>query len=140
MNRKRGSIEIFILSIGIMIMCIILTAVFLLYIQINSCIYNVKSDLFYIAQNAYIAVNRDELIYSNYVIDNNLLEEKITYLLRQNYPNYNIKINKINYDYLNNNIDLDINLLVEPLVLNKLIGKLNLNIKEKVKLKLMEVK
>ena len=140
MNRKRGSIEIFILSIGIMIMCIILTAVFLLYIQINSCIYNVKSDLFYIAQNAYIAVNRDELIYSNYIIDNNLLEEKIKYLLRQNYPNYNIKINKINYDYLNNNIDLDINLLVQPLVLNKLIGNLNLNIKEKVKLKLMEVK
>jgi hypothetical protein len=140
MNKKRGSIEMFILSMTIMIMIIILATVFLLYTQINSCIYYIKSDLFYIAQNAYIAVNDEELAYSNYVIDNNLLEKKITYLLRKNYPNYNINVNKVDYDYLNKNILIDINLLVEPLVLNNIIGNINLNIKEKVKLKLMEVK
>jgi cell division protein FtsL len=129
-----------ILAITVIIMCIILVAIFLLYIQINSCIYNVKSDLFYIAQNAYIAANSSELAYSNYEIDDELLQEKITEILVLNHPKYKFVVNKIQYEYISNNVLLDINLLVEPIVLNKLIGNISLNIKENVKLKLMEVK
>jgi hypothetical protein len=140
MNSKKGSVQIIILAITVIIMCIILVAIFLLYIQINSCIYNVKSDLFYIAQNAYIAANSSELAYSNYEIDDELLQEKITEILVLNHPKYKFVVNKIQYEYISNNVLLDINLLVEPIVLNKLIGNISLNIKENVKLKLMEVK
>lgn len=140
MNRKRGSIEVVILTTTILLMCIVFTAVFLLYIQINSCIYNIKSDLFYIAQNGYIAADYEELAYSNYKVDNIVLQEKITELLRLNHPNYTIYVDKINYDNVTNNIVIDIDLLIKPLVLKNLIGDIKLNIRENVKLKLLEVR
>lgn len=140
MNRKRGSIEIFILAMIIIFTCIILSAIFLLYIQINSVIYSIKSDLFYIAQNGYIAADYKELAYSNYKIDNKILEEKITELIRLNHPNYKIDINNIAYNQSTNNIIMDIDLVIEPIVLRKIIGDITLNIRENVKLKLMEVK
>jgi len=140
MNSKRGSLEIFILFITVIIMFIILTIIFLLYIQINSCVFNIKSDLFYIAQNAYIAADYEELAYSNYEIDVQILEEKIVHLLELNHPNYKFCINKIEYEYISKNVLIDINLLIEPIILNGLIGNISLNIKESVKLKLMEVK
>lgn len=140
MNNKRGSIEIFILSITIIFMIIILTITFLLYIQINSCIYNVKTDLFYIAQNAILAVDHDELAYSNYEINDEILKEKVGTLLYLNYPNYNISVNEVKYDYLSNCILIDISLQVKPIALRNLIGDITLKIKDNVKLKLMEVR
>jgi|GEM_PF-2411740 len=140
MNNKKGSVEIFILLISVMIMLIMLVVIFLLYIQINSSVFNVKSDLFYIAQNAYIAADYEELAYSNYQINENVLQEKIIQLLELNHPNYNFVINKIKYEYIDKNVLIDINLLIEPIVLSNLIGNITLNIKENVKLKLMEVK
>jgi len=140
MKSKRGSAEIVILTITVIIMLIILTIIFLLYIQINSCIYDVKSDLFYIAQNAYLAVNNEELAYSYYEINQQILQEKIVQLLKLNHPNYIFYINEIKYEYENNMVLIDINLLIEPIVLNNLIGNISLNFKDKIKLKLMEVK
>ena len=140
MNNKRGSIEIFILSITIIFMVIILTITFLLYIQINSCIYNVKTDLFYIAQNAILAVNYDELAYSNYEINDEMLKEKITTLLHLNYPNYNFNVNEIRYEHLTSSVLIDINLQIKPIALRNLIGDITLKIKDNVKLKLMEVR
>lgn len=140
MNRKRGSIEIFILAMFIIFTCIILSAIFLLYIQINSVIYSIKSDIFYIAQNGYLAADYQELAYSNYKIDNQILEEKIAQLIRLNHPNYNIDINNIAYNQSTNNIIVDIDLVIEPIVMENIIGDITLNIRENVKLKLMEVK
>ncbi|MDF2865830.1 MAG: hypothetical protein K0R72_648 [Clostridia bacterium] len=140
MKNRRGSIEIVVLTLVIIFIFIILTAIFLLHIQINSCIYNVKSDLFYIAQNAYIAANYNELSYANYEFDNILLNEKIVYLLKLNHPNYKFTINEIKYEYKEKSVLIDINILVEPIILNNLIGNINLNIRDNFKLKLMEVK
>ncbi|MDD2376869.1 MAG: hypothetical protein PHD15_05490 [Clostridia bacterium] len=140
MNNKKGSIEIFILTITLMMMFIILTIIFLLYVQINSCVFNVKSDLFYIAQNAYLAVDYKELAYSDYEINEPMLKEKIILLLHLNYPNYNFHINEIKYEHVSKSVLIDINLLIQPIVLNNLIKIFSLNIKENVKLKLMEVK
>ncbi len=140
MNSKKGSIELYILAITVIIFSIILISIFLLYIQINSCIYNVKSDLFYIAQNAYIGADYVELAYSNYEIDDKVLKETITKLLVLNHPNYKFVINEIKYEHLSRNVLIDINLIVEPIILNNLIENISLNIKDSVKLKLMEVK
>jgi len=140
MNSRRGSVEVFILAITVMTMFIILTTIFLLYVQINSCIFNVKSDLFYIAQNAYLAADYQELAYANYEINESILQEKITLLLQLNYPNYHFSINEIKYEYESNSVLIDINLLVKPIVLKRLIGNISLKLKENVKLKLMEVK
>lgn len=140
MNSKLGSAQIFVLFVTIILMFIILTSIFLFYIQINSCIYNVKSDLFYIAQNAYIAVNSDELSYSNYEVNDYLLTQKIVELLKLNHPSYKFEINEIKYEYESKSVIIDINLLVEPIVLSNVIGNVNLSIKDKIKLKLMEVK
>lgn len=140
MKNKNGSVEIVILALTVIFIFIILTTIFLLYIQINSCVYNVKNDLFYIAKNAYIAANYDELSYANYQFDNQLLNEKIICLLKLNYPNYKFTINEIKYQYDEKSVLIDINLLIEPIVLNNLIGTINLNIKDNIKLRLMEVK
>jgi hypothetical protein len=139
MNSKKGSVEIFILSITVIIMFIILTIIFLLYIQMNSCIFTIKSDLFYIAQNAYLAADYEELAYSNYEIDDQILEEKIVQLLELNHPNYKFDVNKIEYDHINKKVIIDIILLIKPIVLGNVIEDFSLNIKENVKLKLMEV-
>lgn len=140
MNSRRGSVEVFILAITVLTMFIILTTIFLLYVQINSCISNVKSDLFYITQNAYLAADYQELAYANYKINESILQEKIILLLQLNHPNYDISINEIKYEYESNSVLIDINLLVKPIVLKRLIGNISLKLKENVKLKLMEVK
>lgn len=140
MGSKRGNVEIFILSITILLMLVILTSVFLLHIQINTCIYNIKSDLFYISQNAYLAADHEELAYSNYEVNDELLSEKIEYLIKLNHSNYDFYINEIKYDYINKNVLININLLINPIVLKDMIGIISLNIKETVKLRLMEVK
>lgn len=140
MNNKNGSVEIFILSITIIFMVIILVITFLLYIQINSCIYNVKTDLFYIAQNAILAVDYDELAYSSYEINDEILKEKITTLLHLNYPNYNFYVNEIKYEHLTSSVLIDMNLQIKPIALRNLIGDITLKIKDNIKLKLMEVR
>lgn len=140
MKNKKGSVEIVVLSITVIVMLIILIVGFLLYIQINSYIFYIKSDLFYVAQNAYIAANHEELSYSKYEINNDLLKEKIVELLKLNHPNYMLDINEIKYEYTSKSVLIDINLLVEPIVLKNIIGNISLNIKEDIKLKLMEVK
>lgn len=140
MIKNKGSIEIIILTLTIIIMLIMLVIIFLLQIQINSCIYSVKSDLFYIAQNAYIAADHSELVYSNYVIDDKILKEKIAQILKLNYPKYEFIINEIKYQYTDKSIVIDINLLINPIILSRVIGNININIKDNVKLKLMEVK
>lgn len=140
MNNKNGSVEIFILSITIIFMVIILAITFLLYIQINSCIYNVKTDLFYIAQNAILAVDYDELVYSSYEINDEILKEKITTLLHLNYPNYNFNVNEIKYEHLTSSVLIDMNLQIKPIALRNLIGDITLKIKDNIKLKLMEVR
>lgn len=140
MNSKKGSVEIIILTLTIIFMFIILTITFLLYIQINSCVYNVKSDLFYISQNAVLAVNYDELAYSNYEINDEKLKEKIATLLHLNYPNYNFNVNEIKYECLSNSVLIDIDLHIKPIALRNIIGDITLKIKDNVKLKLMEVR
>lgn len=140
MKYKKGSIEITIMMIFIIIICILLTVVYLLYWQVNTVLSSMKVDIFYICQNSYFSLNKEELAYSNYEIDLELLNEKITKLLKLNYYNNNVKINNINYDYKNKEIKIDIDVEIIPLALEQIIGRVKINIKDNIKLKLMEVK
>lgn len=140
MDKRSGNVQVFLLAIIMIILFVILTAIFLLYIQINSSIFGIKNDMFYIAQNAYIAMDYEKLAYSCYEVDQDILKNKITQLLNLNYPNYTLIVNEIYYDYNCNSVHIDINIILKPIALKSIIGDISINVKDNIKLKLMEVK
>lgn len=140
MNSKKGNIEIIFLILIILFILLIMCIIFILYIQINSNIYVIKNDLFYIVQNAYFSLNSEELAYNNYDINNDKLNRDIQYLLNLNFPNNKIVYNSIIYDQNDNFVIIDLDLIIEPLILKDIIESFRVNIKDKIKLKLMEVK
>ncbi|MEG1989753.1 MAG: hypothetical protein RR144_01300 [Clostridia bacterium] len=140
MKYKKGNIQIILISFTIIIMCTILTATFLLYFQINTLIYAIKTDLFYICQNSYFSLNKEELAYADYEVNIEELNKKIVNLLNLNYSKNNVKLNKLKYDLKNKRIYIDINVEIKPIALEQILGRININIKENVKLNLMEVK
>jgi len=137
---KQGSVEIFTLSIFIILMFIFLSIMFLLYVQINSCIFSVKNDVFYIVQNGYFSLDEEELVYSNYIVDQSKLTIIVEKLLRLNYPNYIFVINKVEYDTITKSINIDINLKLTPFILKDILGIIDIKIKDNIKLKVMEVR
>jgi hypothetical protein len=140
MNNKKGSIEIVLLLLTVIFIILIMSIILILYIQINSNIYVIKNDLFYIVQNAYFSLDLEELAYNNYSVNIEKLNENIKYLLNLNFPNNIIIYNNIDYDKDNKCLNIDLDLIVEPLVLKDIIKNVRINIKDNIKLKLMEVK
>ncbi len=139
-NFKKGNIEITFLTILIFAFIVILMVVYVIYVQINTMVYPIKQDLFYIVQNAYLSMNKDELAYYVYNVDNNLLKEKVEEIIKFNYPNKDICVKNIYYDTNNNEVNIKLEYKLKPLLLEDLIGDIDLTLNEKVKLKMMEVR
>ncbi|MEG1141229.1 MAG: hypothetical protein RSE41_02020 [Clostridia bacterium] len=135
---KKGNIEITVLSLFAIVLVILISCVLLLYTEINNTILAVKNDLFYISQNAYFAMDSSEIVYNNYVVDNSKLNEIVSSLIKLNYPNNDITLNKI--EYKDKKVYVDLNIKLKPVVLSSIIGDINLNIKDEIKLTMMEVK
>lgn len=140
MNKnKKGNIEIIFLTCFILATFIILSSIYILYVQINSIIYPIKQDIFYIVQNAYFSINKDKLAYYVYSVDEKILKSKIEELIKLNYPNKNIEISEISYNNDKNTVDIELTLKMDPLILKEKINKISINIKDSIKLKMMEV-
>ncbi|MEG2646245.1 MAG: hypothetical protein RSA08_04375 [Clostridia bacterium] len=136
---KKGNIEIIALTFFVLVILIIIFLFFSLYIQINSFIYPIKQDLFYIVQNAAISMNEKELSYYNYLVDENTLKKKIEKIIEKNYG-AKVKLSEISYDKQDNKVNIEVYVIVDPIVLNKVIKPFKLKIKDEVKLKLLEIK
>jgi flagellar basal body-associated protein FliL len=134
---KKGNVQIVFLTLVIILILFLLSISYILYFQINSCIYGIKQDIFYIVQNLYLSLNSDELKMYNYVVDKAKMKEKVETLIKTNYDN--VEIENLIYDEDNNYVILDIKITIKPVALSKKIGYLKLRLREKVKLKMMEV-
>ncbi len=138
-NKKRGSLEISVLTLVILIFVLIMFCIYVLYIQINCYIYPIKQDLFYIVQNSYFSLDKSNLKYYNYVIDETDMYYNIQNILTLNY-NGKVNLNSISYDEGTNYVNISVEVRVTPLVLSDIIGdKFTLIIQDRIKLKMMEV-
>ena len=73
---KKGFVNICI-SLGVVIILVILISIFLIYFQVNVLISEIRQELYYELQNGMLAIEKDELALSNYLIDNKKLTEQI---------------------------------------------------------------
>lgn len=135
---KKGNIEVFFITILFMILIISISVIYILYIQINTYIYPIKQDVFYIVQNSYMSLNKEKLSYYEYDVDAEELNQRIKNLIELNYDN--VEIEKINYNVDLNKIEITISVNIKPILLTNQIGNINLKINDTIKLKMMEVK
>ncbi len=135
---KKGNIEVFFITILFMILIISISVIYILYIQINTYIYPIKQDVFYIVQNSYMSLNKEKLSYYEYDVDAEELNQRIKNLIELNYDN--VEIEKINYNGDINKIEITILVNIKPILLTNQIGNINLKINDTIKLKMMEVK
>lgn len=82
---KNGNIVLSIFPMFVILVIASLFIVIVIYSQIIIGIINIKSDIFYIVQNSIIKLNKDELSYGKYVIDEKALKEQISSLILKNY-------------------------------------------------------
>lgn len=138
MRKNKGSIEIIFLLVILIVLLILTFCVYILYIQITTYIVPIKQDIFYIVQNAYFSLNNECLEYNDYEVDNNNLKSRVSEILLINYPES--KLEKIYYNSQENTVDIEMSVVVEPMILKNYIGNIKLKIKDTIKLKMMEVK
>lgn len=126
------------LMILIIFMLTLSFGIYLLYTQITSYVIPPMQDIFYIVQNSYFSLNKDDLSYNMYTVDSNILRNKVENILKKNYSY--CSLDDINFDKNQKKVYVKINIKIEPVFLKNYIGNINLKYKDVVKLKNMEVK
>lgn len=140
MSKKRGNVLFVMIFIALVFITVILMQVYILYMQINTSVYKVREDIFYIVQNSYFSLDKEELKYYDYKINEELMIKKIKDIVKLNYSDF-VKINNIKYDYLKNEIKINYTIHFSPIVFKMMIGEIrNINFEDNIKLKNMEVK
>ena len=138
MNNK-GNAYILFITITFSITILFFLIIFMLFMQINNQVYKLKQDVFYIVQNSYFSLNQESFSYSDYIIDNKELFEKVNYIMQKNNPDGNVKIISMYYDYKKNKVNISYTLKLKPVVLGDIIKDININFNDDIKLKGMEV-
>lgn len=138
MRKTSGNVEIIFLMFIFSILIIVSFILYTIYVQINTYIIPIKQDLFYIVQNSYFSLSQSNLEYNDYAVDNNKLKDRVSKILKLNYPN--VTLNNINYNYSENKVYVEVIVNVNPVVLSNYIGNIKIKMKDVVKLKMLEVK
>lgn len=90
--KKRGNIFI---PIGLLVLIVTISAVALVYCQINIIIENVRKDLFYASNSAILLFNLQDLSYKQYTIEESKVKDIIEDILNKNYIRNDGSITKI---------------------------------------------
>lgn len=154
MNKKKGELLILAVVLVALVLILILAGVTIQYFQINNTLADIKSNLFYICQNAVIACG-GELELEVYNIDFSRLRSIVYELLSKSYLENRqditgIKINEI-YIVQNENeciahtdgiyktpfVHIDIDVEFSPVLKLDNLSKRKVNIHQDVKLSLM---
>jgi len=90
-----GSVNLFIINIGIILLLMSLFAIFITYTQFINTVINIKNDLYYITQNGILSANKESLSLYNYEINLNTLKKNIEDILIKNYVKNGGAINNI---------------------------------------------
>ena len=139
-KNKKGNITIMCLGFLLIIIIFFVFNIYVAYIQVSTLIEPVKQDIFYIVQNSFFSLNKNELKYDKYNVNQSELYEKINNLVTLNYKNQ-VKINSINYDYNLNKVNISYTVYFYPIVFKEVLGqKVEVKFFDNIKLKNMEVK
>ena len=82
---KSGNISLMILTTGFILLIIMLIVIIVTYIQVTVQIYDIKSNIFYVAQSSIRGKNMDKMAYNDYTLDKSDIKENINLLLKNNY-------------------------------------------------------
>ena len=134
---KRGGIEIIFIQFIIIFMLIFMFCIYMVYTQVLTYVIPPKQDLFYIVQNAYFSLNKEELEYGKYIAKESLLSQKVEEILKYNYDYCDL--NYIEYDSKRNIVKVEIFVNIDPIILKGKIKNLKIKIKEDIKIKMMDV-
>ena len=133
---KKGSILIFSIYLGILIIILLISFLIILYIQLNTQILVLKEDIYYIVQDVISNKYFYDFSYFEFNIDNERIKNDINDVLNER--NVTAKILNIVYDKKENVFLLDMKMLIKPIVFEDYIKEYKYNIKEKIKFKIME--
>lgn len=99
MNKKKGELLIVAVIVIALVLVLLLGSVSIQYFQINNTLTDIRSNLFYICQNAIVAFS-DELDFEVYNIDTQKLKSVVSEILTNNYINNRTDITAINIEEL----------------------------------------
>lgn len=137
---KKGNMLIITIFVIIIVFLLILSSCLLIYFQINGQVYKIKQDIFYVVQNSQMSLNKAELSYSNYQIDENILKNRVNEILKLNNSNLDINIINLDYNQNTNYVYVKLAIKIKPIINNNFINNINITLNESIKLKIMEVK
>lgn len=103
---KNGNIFI---SLGIIVLAIVFSVVFLVYCQVNIIVADAKRELYYVTNNSILSFDFQDLAFKKYTVDENKAKQIIQELLDKNCDKQNSGITKIeikNLEIINNNDDV----------------------------------
>jgi len=139
MSKRGNGIIIVMIFIFLLFFILSMISFYILHFESNLIIDKVKQDVFYIVQNAFFSINKNDFKYYSYKIDENLMKQRINSLIYLNY-NDKVKVNSIKYDYAKNMVYIHYEIEFEPVVFKNDIGNRKITLEDNIKLKSMEVK
>ena len=124
------------------ILIFVLTFTYMLYFQVGNITKNIKEELYYALMNSRLELDKEELSYSNFRIDEFKLEDRLN-RWKDEVKNDLIQVEKIEIDKLLTNIVIDkaiikVKLRVTFIPLVKVRDKLGFNIEDEISIKLLE--
>ena len=134
--KNKGSILIFSIYLGMLIIILLISFLIILYIQSNMQVFTLKEDIYYIFQDVISYEYFDDFSYFEFDIDNQKLKNDINDVLKER--NVNAKVLNMIYDKKENVFLLDIELSRKSIIYENYIKDYKCNIKEKIKFKIME--
>jgi len=139
---KAGIVNIWLTFMGIA-MILFLTMIYMLYFQIGVIKNSVKQELYYALMNGQVSLDKEELAFSSYIIDKNVLEEILNLWVKETAKTKinvdEIKINELLTNTSNNNVTLKIELIVSFAPIVKISDKVTVKINDEIDLSLLKL-
>ena len=140
---KSGIINIWLTFLAVVII-LFLTIIYLLYFQVGLIKNSIKEELYYALMNGQVFLYKDELVYSNYFIDKNKLEENLNLWVKETAKtkiNINeIKINNLQTNTENSKLKLTIELIVSFKPIITLNNNIKVKINDEIEIRVLELK
>ncbi len=140
---KKGIINICFMFFGI-ITILVITFTYILYFQVGTITKNIKADLYYTLMNGTIELDKEELSYDKYSINNYELEKRLEKWACENVRKEMnvqcIEIVEVLTDMLADRAKIKVKLKVTFIPLIKIRGKLTFNLQDEIDLMLLKYK
>ncbi|MEG3037581.1 MAG: hypothetical protein RR810_01880 [Clostridia bacterium] len=141
---------IYLLAIAIIIALFMLFSLYIIVLQNSIIISSVKNTVYYLAQNSILDFDKDNLGLDKYEIDLMATRKRIENLLKLEEKNFkrfgiknvsigNIELVKSKKDKEINQMIIEMNFDVEPIIMKQKIKTKKIKMKEYIKMNLMEI-